>query len=83
MSLIEINPDFTRLLVELRRIADALEGILLHGYGVRTTPVDKSELRGEPPDVTYSDDESTARRELDEARKRVEVDDSPDAEIVP
>ena len=83
MSLIEINPDVRLLVKELRRIAHALEMHLELEHGYRATPVEKAELKGEPPDVTYSDDESTARRELDEARKRVEVDDSPDAEIVP
>jgi hypothetical protein len=83
MSLIEIHPDVRFLVKELRRIAHALELHLEYAYGHRVTPVDAKELKGEPADVTYADDESTAKRELDEARKRIEVDDSEDAEIVP
>ena len=83
MSLIEVNADVKLLFKELRRIAHALELHLEYAYGHRIAPVDSKELKGEPPGVTYSDDETTMKRELDEARKRIEIDDSDDAEIVP
>lgn len=82
MSLIEINPDVKLLVKELKRIAHALEMHLELAYGFRVAPVELKELKGEPADVTYSDDESTMKREDDEARKRIELDDSDDAEIV-
>ena len=83
LALIEISPDFKLLLKELRRIARALELNLEYAYGVRVTPIEKEELKGEPPDVTYSDDETTLKREIDEARRRIEIDDSEDAEVIP
>ena len=83
MSLIEINSDVKLLVRELKRIAHALELHLEYAYGHRVAPVESKELKGEPPGVTYSDDETTLMRELDEARKRIEIDDSEDAEIVP
>ncbi len=65
MSLIEINPDFKLLLKSLNRIATALEKHLLFAYGVRQEPVSARELQGEEPDVTYSTDEETTKREFD------------------
>ena len=83
MSLIEVNADVKLLLKELRRIAHALELHLEYAYGHRVTPVEPKELKGEPADVSYSDDEGTMKRELDAIRKRIDTDESDDAEIVP
>jgi hypothetical protein len=65
MSLIEINSDVKLLVKELKRIATALEKHLLYAYGVRTEAVQPKELQGEEPDVSYSSDEETAKREFE------------------
>lgn len=73
MALIEINPDFKRLIKVLERIAHAIETHVLHTTGVRIQPPSKSELEGEDAgQPLYSTDEDTLRRELDEARREIE-----------
>ena len=47
MALIEVNPDFKRLVKVLERIAHAIETHVLHAHGVRIQPPAKSELDGE------------------------------------
>jgi hypothetical protein len=65
MSLIEINSDVKLLTKELRRIAEAIETYLLLEYGYRQEAVSIKELQGEEPDVSYSSDEETMKREFD------------------
>lgn len=72
-SLIDINPDFKRVVVALNRIAVAIETHILHAHGVRIQPPTKSELEGEDAgQPLYSTDEDTLKRELDEAKREIE-----------
>lgn len=73
MALIEVNPDFKRLIKVLERIAVAIETHVLHAHGVRIQPPSKSELEGEDAgQPLYSTDEDTLKRELDDARREIE-----------
>jgi hypothetical protein len=65
MSLIEINPDVKLLVKELKRIASALEAYLMLVHHYRQEPVSIKELQGEEPDVSYSSDEETMKREFE------------------
>jgi hypothetical protein len=76
MALIEVNPDFKRVLKELRRIAAALEMYLLLAHGYRTQPPSKAELAAsDEPGVEYATDEGTMLREAEEARREMEATD--------
>jgi len=68
MSFIEINPDVKLLVKELRRIAVAIEQYLQLEYGFRMTEPTAKELKGEEADVSYSDDLSTLKNEIEQAR---------------
>lgn len=75
-SLIEINPDFKRVVAALNRIAAAIETHVLHAHGVRIQPPSKSELEGEDAgEPLYSTDEDTLKRELEAARREIEQTD--------
>ena len=49
---------------ELKRVADALETLLLLQYNYRSTPLTKAERGGPEPGVTYSDEHAKAIAEL-------------------
>ena len=74
MALIELHPDMAKVTDRLERIAIALETIVREQYGISLTPlkVDKS---GEEPDVSYSDDLTSLRHELEELTKGKAHDD--------
>lgn len=86
MPLININADFKLLVRELRRIANALERHLLYAYNYRSEAlVEKPGLLERGParrgDVSYSDNESTIKHDVDVALKRShETPDDADAE---
>lgn len=49
---------------EVKRIADALETLLLYQYGYRTRTMPVPKSGGPPPEVLYADSRSAAIREL-------------------
>ena len=88
MSLIELNPDFSKVLKQLIRIADAFEQFLLlqFNYDSAIARAQKSALGGGmerigPQDVTYSTNEQTAELELRAAKKGLEdIRDEPESD---
>lgn len=82
VGIIELHPDIRGLTKEAKRIADALEIIVLHEYKVRLSGPSKAELKGDEPEVTYSTDFDTLKNELLEEvgrlPRRPEMGDGPD-----
>lgn len=74
MALIDINPDFKRVVAQLKRIADALETLLRLQFAYVTTPPKRTEPM-EEEDVSYASNEDTLKRELEEARREIEQND--------
>lgn len=63
MGIIDLRADLTRTSLQLERIANALERILLEEYGVQMKQPTRAERRGEA-DVLYTRDEDTVRDEI-------------------
>lgn len=81
MSLIELHPDVSELVKQSRRIADALEQLLIQAYGYHTV-APKADKSGEPASVDYTDDMAGVKHELEQAlesRKDRQDDDEEDA----
>jgi hypothetical protein len=69
MALIEINPELSKLVRVGERIAEALELLLLHAYGVRVEATTKPIADPNPSEkqtVSYATDEETAIERLKE-----------------
>ena len=61
LKVVRIEPK--GIIVELRRIATALEQLLIQEYGYHTV-APKADKRGDDPEVSYSDDLETLKAEL-------------------
>ena len=88
MPLIHIDADFKLLIKELRRIAVALETHLLVVHKYRIPPPDAADTRGKVSraDVTYADNESTMKHDIDSALGRIpaepdEADEDEDENV--
>lgn len=66
MALIELHPDLKELTRHAKRIADALERLLVEAYAVRIgdTLTPAPSASSDEPEVSYSEDEATFRKEL-------------------
>lgn len=83
MSLIELHPDVSELVKQSKRIADALERLLIEAYGYHTVPP-KADKSGEPPSVDYTDDMAGVKHELEqvlESRKDRQEDEDEAAAL--
>lgn len=63
MPLIELHPDFSKLVTQLTRVADALEVIVSHQYGVSLRP-SHPDKRPDDAEVLYPDDIAQLKDEL-------------------
>jgi preprotein translocase subunit SecA len=64
MALIELTPDLKELTKQARRIADALEIIVLHEYRVTMTPTPAPAK--DESDVMYATDADQWKREVED-----------------
>lgn len=63
MALVELHPDFSKLVAQLTRVADALEVIVSRQYGVSLRP-SRADKRPDDAEALYTDDIAQLKDEL-------------------